>query len=399
MVSMVKIALKDGSKIEVEQGTTILDVAKKISEGLARVATCGEVNGEIKDLRYEIQEDSNLVIHTFNEEDLDGKKAYWHTTSHIMAQAVQRLFPNVKFAIGPSINDGFYYDFDVEKPFTDEDKAKIEEEMKKIILDVIKNYDKKNVIQDYPDGTFAEFSRNYGNDCGITVCGQYDEEDRFHVEYYYPFFHGTGVTTQEAVTVEKHVDRNAFSGACDDLRIGITLIFYLQNTAEYMKESGKEKIDNYPLILSGLAGEGKILLPVLKDKEAVKVEQESAKNRSSMIAAARNGDEEAMENLTMEEMDTYSMISTRIVNEDILSIVDSYFMPYGIQCDQYSILGEILEVHTVNNIVTDEELVQMTIESNNMQFDVCINRKDLLGDPQVGRRFKGTIWLQGQLQF
>ena len=71
---MVKIALKDGSKIEVEEGTTILDVAKKISEGLARVATCGEVNGEIKDLRYEIQEDSNLVIHTFNEEDLDGKK-------------------------------------------------------------------------------------------------------------------------------------------------------------------------------------------------------------------------------------------------------------------------------------------------------------------------------------
>ena len=123
---MVKIALKDGSKIEVEQGTTILDVAKKISEGLARVATCGEVNGEIKDLRYEIQEDSNLVIHTFNEEDLDGKKAYWHTTSHIMAQAVQRLFPNVKFAIGPSINDGFYYDFDVEKPFTDENKTSIE---------------------------------------------------------------------------------------------------------------------------------------------------------------------------------------------------------------------------------------------------------------------------------
>ena len=135
---MVKIALKDGSKIEVEQGTTILDVAKKISEGLARVATCGEVNGEIKDLRYEIQEDSNLVIHTFNEEDLDGKKAYWHTTSHIMAQAVQRLFPNVKFAIGPSIHDGFYYDFDVEKPFTDEDKAKIEEEMKKIIKEDIK---------------------------------------------------------------------------------------------------------------------------------------------------------------------------------------------------------------------------------------------------------------------
>lgn len=129
---MIKLALKDGSNLEIEKGTSILDVAKKISEGLARVATCGEVNGEIKDLRYELNEDCNLVIHTF-ESSLDGKKAYWHTTSHIMAQAVQRLFPGVKFAIGPSIDNGFYYDFDVEQPFTDDDKEKIEAEMKKII--------------------------------------------------------------------------------------------------------------------------------------------------------------------------------------------------------------------------------------------------------------------------
>ena len=130
---MLKVTLKDNSEIEVEKGTSILEVAKKISEGLARNATCGEVNEEVKDLRYELQEDCNLVIHTFQEEDLEGKKAYWHTTSHIMAQAVKRLFPDVKFAIGPSIDNGFYYDFDVETPFTDEDKAKIEEEMKKII--------------------------------------------------------------------------------------------------------------------------------------------------------------------------------------------------------------------------------------------------------------------------
>ena len=130
---MLKVTLKDSSEIEVEKGTSILEVAKKISEGLARNATCGEVDGEVKDLRYELQEDCNLVIHTFQEDDLEGKKAYWHTTSHIMAQAVKRLFPDVKFAIGPSIDNGLYYDFDVETPFTDEDKAKIEEEMKKII--------------------------------------------------------------------------------------------------------------------------------------------------------------------------------------------------------------------------------------------------------------------------
>ena len=129
---MIKVTLKDGSVKEVESGMSILDIAKRISEGLARVATAGKVNGEVKDLRTAINEDCSLEILTF-ESDLDGKKAYWHTTSHIMAQAVKRLFPDVKLAIGPAIDEGFYYDFDTKKTFTDEDKAKIEEEIKKII--------------------------------------------------------------------------------------------------------------------------------------------------------------------------------------------------------------------------------------------------------------------------
>lgn len=129
---MIKITLKDGSIKEAQKGISIIELAKQISDGLARVATVAEVNGKIKDLRYCLEEDSNVNILTFDS-DINGKKAYWHTTSHIMAQAVKRLFPEIKLAIGPAIDAGFYYDFDVEKPFTDEDKAKIEEEMKKII--------------------------------------------------------------------------------------------------------------------------------------------------------------------------------------------------------------------------------------------------------------------------
>ena len=129
---MIKLELKDGSIKEVESGMSIIEIAKSISDGLARVATAGKVNGEVKDLRTVINEDCKLEILTF-ESDLDGKKAYWHTTSHIMAQAIKRLFPQAKLAIGPAIDEGFYYDFDVENAFTDEDKAKIEEEMKKII--------------------------------------------------------------------------------------------------------------------------------------------------------------------------------------------------------------------------------------------------------------------------
>ena len=129
---MIKVELKDGKVLEVEKGKSILEVAKQISEGLARMATCGEVNGEVKDLRFKLEKDCKLNINTF-ENGEDGKKAYWHTTAHIMAQAIKRLYPNVQLAIGPAIANGFYYDFDTEHRFSEEDFEKIEQEIKKII--------------------------------------------------------------------------------------------------------------------------------------------------------------------------------------------------------------------------------------------------------------------------
>ncbi len=134
---MVQVELKDGSKIEVKEGSSILEIAKQISEGLARNCLAGKVNGEVKDLRTEITENCKLEILTFDNED--GKKAFWHTTSHIMAQAVKRIYgDSVKLTIGPSIDNGFYYDFDAEKPFTEDDLRKIEEEMKKIVKEDLK---------------------------------------------------------------------------------------------------------------------------------------------------------------------------------------------------------------------------------------------------------------------
>ena len=172
---MIKITLKDGSIKEVEAGKSVFDVAKEISDGLARVATCASIDGKVVDLRYILTKDCSLEIHTF-ESSLEGKKAYWHTTSHIMAQAIKRLKPETKLAIGPSIDEGFYYDFDVEKNFTDEDKEKIEAEMKKIIKEdlpierftlpreeAIKFMEEKDepykveLIKDLPDGVEISF--------------------------------------------------------------------------------------------------------------------------------------------------------------------------------------------------------------------------------------------------
>lgn len=128
---MITIELKDGSKREVESGLSVLEIAKSISEGLARNAMAGRVDGKVEDLRFKVEKDSKLEILTFD--DLDGKKAYWHTTSHIMAQAIKRLYKDVKLAIGPAIDGGFYYDFDTDYRFSESDFEKIEEEMKKII--------------------------------------------------------------------------------------------------------------------------------------------------------------------------------------------------------------------------------------------------------------------------
>ena len=127
---MINITLKDGSQKQYEAGISVLEVAKDLSEGLARNACCGLINGERVDLRTTLNEDCNLEILTFN--DQDGKWAFRHTAAHMLAQAVKRLYPDVKLAIGPAIEDGFYYDFDRDKAFTEEEFAAIEAEMKKI---------------------------------------------------------------------------------------------------------------------------------------------------------------------------------------------------------------------------------------------------------------------------
>ena len=127
----MKITLKDGSVKEYENNMSVIDIAKDISEGLARVACVGEVDGEVVDLRTVIDKDCELNILTFDSDE--GKHAFRHTASHILAQAVKRLYPETKLAIGPSIDNGFYYDMEKDTPFTQEDLEKIEKEMKKIV--------------------------------------------------------------------------------------------------------------------------------------------------------------------------------------------------------------------------------------------------------------------------
>lgn len=273
--------------------------------------------------------------------------------------------------------------------------------LKELLTDVIMNADARAYTINQEDVMLGEFCKNFADNLGIAVCGEFDEDDKFIYEYYVPYLKGSGITTCEDVSVERHAAKDSYAGICDDVKVGISLIFYLQNMIPYVKAqaTGQLPIRGTTLTMSGLSTSGSIMMPIMKDEEQkLRVKRDSA-NRSNLLAAARKGDEEAIETLTLEDMDMYSTISRKIQKEDIFSLVDTYFMPYGVECDQYSVLGEIVGMRQVKNQITGEEIYILTISCNELTFDVCINIIDLFGEPQVGRRFKGIIWLQGHINF
>ncbi len=276
-------------------------------------------------------------------------------------------------------------------------------ELKELLTNVIVNSTSRACTINQDEIMLGEFCKDFADNMGIAVCGEFDEEndDKFVYDYYYPYLRGSGVTTTEDVSVERHAAKNSYAGVCDDIKVGVSLIFYLQNMIPYVKAQalGQLPIRGTTLTLSALSLKGTIMMPIQKDEYQKKRIQKESKNRNNLIAAARQGDEEAMETLTLEDMDMYTTISRKIQKEDVFSLVDTYCMPYGVECDQYSILGEIMECRIVKNSITGEEVYQMSVYCNELTFDVCINTEDTYGEPQVGRRFKGIIWLQGFINF
>ena len=276
-------------------------------------------------------------------------------------------------------------------------------ELKELLTEVVINATSRAYTTGQDDVMLGEFCKDFAENMGVAVCGEFDEEndDKFIYDYYYPYLRGTGITTTEDVSVERHAEKESYAGVCDDVKVGVSLIFYLQNRIPYVKAQaqGRLPIRGTTLTLSALSIKGSIMLPIKKDEYQKKKSQKESRNRSNLIAAARRGDEEAIETLTLEDMDMYTLISRKIQKEDLFSLVDTYCMPYGVECDQYSILGEIMECRTIQNTVTGEEIYHMSIYCNELTFDLCINTKDLYGEPQAGRRFKGIIWLQGFINF
>ena len=297
-----------------------------------------------------------------------------------------------------------------------------------------------NIKKDFLVSSYASKNgRKYGQyeievcpHIGISVVAEIDELDNFKgINFYFPYAIGSDYTTIQECTIEKHSDKESFAGVIDDYRLDIALIFYLTNCNNYNNIFLREDINSLKverIFLSALSTNGKIILPVEKDgtKKAdigfaptkdimkfIKSEHDIGEILPDVDDGADDNIEDNIDDNPMDEMlfdpEEEIPIFQRFLpgsaedrihnNEDLFSIVETSLVPFGVECDKYNIVAEILSVDKHKNKFTNETLIDMRVETMGIQFNLIINEMDLQGEPEPGRRFRGTIWLLGEVEF
>ena len=274
------------------------------------------------------------------------------------------------------------------------------QDMEKLLRRLAKEARENGQLSEREGSTFCELRVETAPGMGVAMAGEMSPKGPFNREYYFPYVKSTDISSDAECSIQRHTERETFAGLLDEYRVGISLIFYIENSMEYrLRKAGHKPVKPLGAALSGLCVQGRILLPIQKTEKQAEDSRMAARKRSNLLEAAKRGDEDAIETLTIEDIDLYSMVSRRIAHEDVYSIIETCFMPCGIECDQYSVIGEITGIELSANRITKEEVYDLTLDCNDMIFHVVINRQDLLGEPKVGRRFKGQVWMQGTVQF
>lgn len=278
------------------------------------------------------------------------------------------------------------------------EKYNTRKKIKELLDYVIKNHDRTDYYPISDKESVYTYEKDFGEGIGLSVVQIEDETGYSEIDHYFPYVRGINYLYHEKPEFEKVSDKEAYACICDENNLGIPLIFHVNNLVEYLKrKNGIFQEEFNSMTLSGISTEGTIILPIEKDEYQIKKEQRGNEIRNQMIDAAKAGDVDAMEQLTLEDMDTYTLVSNRSKREDIFTIVNSYFMPYTVECDKYSILGNIIHVQEIQNKMTGEELYYISLECNSIQIEFTIAKSDIVGEPEIGRRFKGYIWLQGEV--
>lgn len=220
------------------------------------------------------------------------------------------------------------------------------------------------------------------------------------LQYYYPFFETFEETSVAPCTIERHTAEETFSGLIEDYSPGISLIFFMINSLDYRRKlcGGADPLKAYTgTYLAAFANDGKVLFPIAKKEQDVIADIEARKERRRLQEAALAGDEDAGLKLDNEQVYLFDQINERMHSEDLYTVVDQTFIPWGVECDQYSVVGEITAVEETVNGYSGIPLWLLSVESNDVKFRVCMRKQDLLGEPVPGRRIKCGIWLHGHV--
>jgi len=279
-------------------------------------------------------------------------------------------------------------------------------EMDDLVKKVLYDRNSNKVTESVEDFPLREYSRECAPNIGLTVrCEMdYTKGDEggtpARVLNYFPFLHGSNISMQEELFASKKVDTRAYDGMCDDGRLGVSLIFYMQNVVDFLNYRAKDKGRIVkPVMVSALSLEGKIILPTEVYETNPSEYRRFSEKHAKLVNDAQKGDPVAIESLTKENMDMYAEVVERSRTEDVFSIVSTTFVPYGAESDVYSMVGIIEDYKYTTNCDTNEKLCVLTVSCNSVLMDICINAEDLLGEPALGRRFRGIVWVQGLVDF
>lgn len=251
-----------------------------------------------------------------------------------------------------------------------------------------------------PESNLAEAKREISGNAGIAVVGEIDEKGMMVPEYYFPYITSACISSDAHLTYERESTRNAYIGMCEDYRMGMALIFSVSNVGEVVRAAQETLLgDGFrEVAFSALAKDGTVLLPLAQTEKVLKQSREEAEYRTQLMEDASAGDVEAAEGLAEQEMKRYQHVMDRIHESDVFTLVESFFMPFGMESDQYYFLGKILACQEIENELTGEKFYRMAVESNGMELAVAINAQDLDGVPAAGARLKCHAWLLGEMK-
>lgn len=254
----------------------------------------------------------------------------------------------------------------------------------------------------------CEYRRPLSEHTGICAVVLFIGTEFRELQYYYPYFDRDVLSSESPCILERYTENENYAGILDESNLGISVIFFVNNSLDFkvlsLKGVMNEDTEFKGVSLSAFANEGIVILPV--EESAAPEENDSAfsggqiilnQSRDDLLDAALSGDEEALESLTESDIINFKKLTDRIETEDLYSVINQSFMPCGVECDQYSIIGEIKEVKSEKNCLTGQDLWLLDVSCNDINFDLCIRKEGLTGEPLAGRRIKCRIWMQGKV--